>query len=54
MIQAATLGQTFAMLSGVSAMCFYFGHGHLLTVDQDAKHLAIFDSYHGSMISVRA
>ncbi|KAG4423723.1 hypothetical protein IFR04_003148 [Cadophora malorum] len=33
MIQAATLGQTFAMLSG------------------DAKHLAIFDSYHGSLIS---
>ncbi|KAH7348902.1 hypothetical protein BKA65DRAFT_397962 [Rhexocercosporidium sp. MPI-PUGE-AT-0058] len=31
--QAATIGQTFAMLSG------------------DPKHLAIFDSYHGSMLS---
>ncbi|KAL5322251.1 hypothetical protein ACEPPN_010223 [Leptodophora sp. 'Broadleaf-Isolate-01'] len=33
MVQAATIGQTFAMLSG------------------NPKHLAIFDSYHGSMIS---
>ncbi|KAE9376327.1 hypothetical protein N431DRAFT_501240 [Stipitochalara longipes BDJ] len=33
MVQAALIGQTFAMLSG------------------DAKHLAIFEAYHGSMIS---
>ncbi|PVH73612.1 hypothetical protein DL98DRAFT_606979, partial [Cadophora sp. DSE1049] len=33
MIQAAIIGQTFAVLSG------------------DAKHLAMFDSYHGSLIS---
>ena len=50
MIQAATIGQTFAVLSGVSDLEVFETCANI--IQQDARHLALAESFHGTVIAV--